>query len=138
MKRLALALLLSLPPVSALARQADAPVPADARAGAPFDITGQWVPLITEDWRWRMITPPVGDWIGVPLNPAGVARTLEWNLASDRAADRECNAYGPGGLLRLPVRVRFDWADGNTLRLQTDEGEQVRSFRFVTAAPSRL
>lgn len=135
MKRLACALLLALLPAP-LSAQPATPAPiSDARAGAPFDITGQWVPLITEDWRWRMITPPVGDWIAVPLNPAGVARTLEWDLAADRAAGRECHAYGPGGLLRLPVRVRFDWADGNTLRLQTDEGEQVRSFHFVAAVP---
>ena len=32
-----------------------------ARADAPIDLTGQWVAIISEDWRWRMITPPKGD-----------------------------------------------------------------------------
>lgn len=135
MRRLTLVALLALLPLPLQAQPNAEPSPEDARAAAPFDITGQWVPLITEDWRWRMVTPPVGDWIAVPLNPAGVARTLEWDLAADRSAGRECLPYGPGGLMRLPVRVRFDWTDGYTLRLQTDEGEQVRQFRFVAAAP---
>lgn len=132
---LAMALLLAVPPATALAQVSPAPPPADARAGAPVDLTGQWVPLITEDWRWRMITPPVGDYVSIPLNPAGVARSLAWDQAADRAMGRECLPYGPGGLLRLPLRIRFDWEDGNTLRLQTDEGEQVRRFHFVSPAP---
>ena len=41
------------------------------RAGAPIDITGNWVAQITEDWLWRMITPPKGDYTSVPLTPAG-------------------------------------------------------------------
>lgn len=137
MKRFALALLVAALPSTVLAQRGGQPLPVDARAGAPIDITGQWVPLITEDWRWRMITPPVGDYASVPLNPAGVAQTLAWDQAADRAAGLECLPYGPGGLLRLPVRVRFAWADGNTLRLQTDEGQQVRLFRFAGPAPGR-
>ena len=31
-----------------------------ARESSLIDITGQWVSVITEDWRWRMITPPKG------------------------------------------------------------------------------
>ena len=43
----------------------------NAREGALIDLTGQWVSVITEDWRWRMVTPPKGDTASVPLNPAG-------------------------------------------------------------------
>ena len=32
---------------------------------------GPTVSVITEDWRWRMVTPPKGDTASVPLNPAG-------------------------------------------------------------------
>ena len=41
------------------------------RAAAPVDLTGTWIPLITEDWRWRMRVPPKGDYASVPLNNAG-------------------------------------------------------------------
>ena len=35
--------------------------PPAPRAAAPIDLTGQWVSLITEDWRHRQFTPPKGD-----------------------------------------------------------------------------
>ena len=28
--------------------------PPAARAAAPFDMTGYWVSIVSEDWRWRM------------------------------------------------------------------------------------
>src|SRR6202035_1341663 len=47
----------------------DAPrAPQTPKAAAPIDITGYWVSIITEDWRYRMLTPPKGDYVGVPLN----------------------------------------------------------------------
>ena len=45
--------------------------PRPARASAPEDVTGYWVSLVTEDWRWRMVTPPKGDFASLPLNPEG-------------------------------------------------------------------
>ena len=31
------------------------------QSGAPVDLTGYWVSIVTEDWRWRMVTPAKGD-----------------------------------------------------------------------------
>ena len=45
--------------------------PPTPRAGAPVDFTGYWVSVITEDWRWRMVTPIKGDFASIPLNPEG-------------------------------------------------------------------
>ena len=47
------------------------PAPPSPRGAAPVDLTGQWVSLITEDWRYRQFTPPKGDYGGLPLLPAG-------------------------------------------------------------------
>src|SRR5262249_8668105 len=63
----------------AMATMAAAPVvaqrrqqpPQSPRAGAPKDFTGYWVSVVTEDWRWRMVTPARGDYDSVPLNAAG-------------------------------------------------------------------
>jgi len=44
--------------------QAAANVP--AKASAPIDLTGYWVSLVTEDWRWRMVTPAKGDYPSIP------------------------------------------------------------------------
>ena len=32
--------------------------PQTARTRNPVDFTGTWVSVVTEDWRWRMVTPP--------------------------------------------------------------------------------
>ena len=31
--------------------------PKPAEQAAPVDFTGYWVSVVTEDWRWRMVTP---------------------------------------------------------------------------------
>ena len=45
--------------------------PLSPKASAPIDLTGYWVSLVTEDWRYRMVTPPKGDYESVPLNQQG-------------------------------------------------------------------
>ena len=44
--------------------------PQTAKAAAPIDLTGYWVSIVTEDWRYRMVTPAAGDYQGVPMNAA--------------------------------------------------------------------
>jgi hypothetical protein len=101
-----------------------------ARARALIDITGQWVSVVNEDWRWRMVTPPRGDAASVPLNPAGRKVTDAWNLAADRAQGALCKAFGPPGLIRQPGRIQIRWEDDNTLLLEFDAGMQVRRLHF--------
>ena len=36
--------------------------PPEPRAAAPIDLTGYWVSIVTQDWRWRMVTPRKGDY----------------------------------------------------------------------------
>src|SRR5262245_64467676 len=86
--------------------------PPTARAAALFDLTGQWVSLITEDWRHRQFTPPKGDYASIPLSPAGRKIADGWDPARDEAAGEQCKAYGAAGLLRLPTRMRITWQIG--------------------------
>ena len=121
----------------ATAAQPRAPQPPrSARAAAQADLTGNWVAQITEDWRWRMITPPKGDYASVPLNAAGRQLADRWDPAADVAAGEQCRAFGAGGLMRLPTRVKISWADDDTLKLTTDAGEQTRLFHFDRKAPA--
>jgi hypothetical protein len=119
----------------AAAQRRGPPPPANAEAGAPVDLTGQWVSVVSEDWRWRMMTPPKGDYTSVPLNPAGKAAADAWDLAADNAAQLQCKAFGVGGIMRVPGRVRISWQDPDTLKLETDAGQQVRLFHFIASAP---
>ena len=103
------------------------------RASAPFDLTGQWVSLITEDWRHRQFTAPKGDYPGLPLLPAARKIADAWDPAKDEAAAEQCRAYGAAGLMRLPTRLRITWPDDTTLKLETDAGTQTRLFHFTPA-----
>ena len=107
--------------------------PPTARAQAPFDLTGYWVSLITEDWRFRMFTPPKGDYASIPLNAAGRARADSWDPSKDEATGEQCKAYGAPGVMRLPTRLHITWQDDMTLKIETDAGTQTRVLRF--AAP---
>src|SRR5215213_6407192 len=60
------------------------------QASAPIDLTGYWVSIVTEDWRWRMVTPPKGDYASVPINPEGRKVAQAWDPAADTAAGNQC------------------------------------------------
>jgi hypothetical protein len=104
--------------------------PRSARAAAPVDLTGYWVSVISEDWRWRMVTPLKGDFASVPLNAEGRRVGEAWDPARDEAAGVQCKAYGAAGIMRLPGRLRVSWQDDNTLKIETDAGQQTRLFHF--------
>lgn len=135
--RVAAALALSGGWLAATAQPPPGPPPAarSARDAARVDLTGNWVAQITEDWRWRMVTPPKGDYASVPLNPAGRRAADGWDLARDAANGEACRAFGAAGLLRLPTRLKISWADADTLKIESDAGEQTRLLHFAPVPP---
>jgi len=104
--------------------------PRTAKAAAPVDLTGQWVSVVTEDWRYRMVTPAKGDYASVPLNPDGRKTADTWDPAKDEAAGNQCKSYGAPAIMRVPGRVRVSWADDETMKIETDAGTQTRMFYF--------
>src|SRR5262245_65547745 len=74
--------------------------PKTAREGTQADLVGYWVPLITEDWLYRVITPAKGDTTSVPLNPEGKKVANAWDLAKDEASGEQCKPFGAPGLMR--------------------------------------
>jgi hypothetical protein len=71
------------------------------KAGALIDLTGYWVSIIDDEWRWRMMTPPKGDFSFVPLNAEG-----------------------------RRVALHITWVDDNTLAIDIDAGMQKRLLHF--------
>src|SRR5580698_3732546 len=69
----AIAAVLSASMTARTGAQAPAPAPAakTPHSIAPIDLTGYWVSVVTEDWRYRMMVPDKGDYQSVPLNPEG-------------------------------------------------------------------
>ena len=108
--------------------------PQPPRVAAPIDLTGYWVSLITEDWRYRMTTPPKGDFGSVPLNPAGEDAAKNWDPAKDEAAGNQCKAYGAAGVMRAPTRLHITWTNDATLKVEADAGTQTRMLYFGAPA----
>lgn len=105
-----------------------------ARAAAPIDLAGTWVSVVTEDWMFRMVTPPKGEMLGVPVTPAARAAANAWNPAVDEAAGNVCKAYGAAGVMRQPGRIRISWSDDLNLKVETEAGTQIRTFHFTDSA----
>jgi len=105
-------------------------VPPTPKAAAPIDITGNWVSVVTEDWRWRMVLPKKGDYSSVPLSAEGRKVADTWD-PSEMASDG-CKPFGAAGLMRVPGRLRITWEDDATLKIETDAGQQTRLLRFGT------
>lgn len=114
------------------AQQTPAPTTRTPRAAAPVDLTGNWVSVVTEEWLWRMTTPKKGDYTSIPLSDEGRRVADQW----DPATDGSCKAYGAGGLMRIPTRLRISWRGDDTLSVETDAGQQTRLLRFDRSAAS--
>jgi hypothetical protein len=131
-----LATLVALSSIGALPRAAgqvpSAPVGAagTAKASAPVDMTGYWVAFVTEDWRFRMVTPRKGDYQPVPMTQQARKVADAWDPVADEASGNQCKAYGAGAIMRLAARFHITWQDENTLRVDSDYGMQTRLFHF--------
>ncbi|HYR84842.1 MAG TPA: hypothetical protein VE422_12250 [Terriglobia bacterium] len=109
--------------------------PRTPQASAPIDLTGWWVSIVTEDWRFRMVTPPKGDYASVPLNPEGRRVADTWDLAKDDASGNQCKPFGAASIMRVPGRLHITWQDPNTVKIETDAGTQTRLLHFGEGQP---
>ena len=104
--------------------------PQTPKASAPIDVTGNWVSVVTEDWRYRMVAPTKGDYQGVPMTPEARKIADAWDPAKEEASGDLCKSYGAPALLRVPGRLHITWQDDQTLRMDSDAGKQTRTFHF--------
>jgi len=104
--------------------------PPTGQSAAPIDLTGYWVSIVTEDWRYRMVTPTKGDYQAVPINADARKVADAWDPAADEAAGNQCKSYGAAAIMRVPGRVHLTWQDDKTMRVEIDAGTQTRLFRF--------
>jgi len=129
---------LAAPPLVAQRGRGQAPA-VSPRAAAPVDLTGYWVSVVTEDWRWRMVTPAKGDYDSVPLNAAARRAADAWDPKQDEAAGEACRSYGAPAIMRVPGRIHITWDNDTTLHIDTEAGTQTRVLRFgpsPSAAPA--
>lgn len=99
--------------------------PPTAKALAPYDLTGYWVSVVTEDWRYRMVPPAKGDYQAVPMNPEGLKIANAWDPAKDEDAGDQCKYYGAAALMRIPGNIHITWQDDNTLKSKPTPGRKL-------------
>ena len=121
--------------VSLEAQRGNPQPPRTPRAAAPIDLTGYWVSIVTQDWRWRMVTPRKGDYQGVQLTSEAAKVADAWDPAKDEAAGEQCKSYGAPALMSVPGRLHITWENETTLRIDTDAGTQTRRLLFTATAP---
>jgi hypothetical protein len=102
---------------------------ATPRAGAPVDLTGYWVSIVTEDWIERMSpdSPPTG---------TGFRDRIEREEVAVTNPGEPCRAYGAAGSLRVPGRLHIAWLDDFTLEIELDAGSQRRRLHFDPDLPA--
>jgi hypothetical protein len=124
-----------VPPPSGIGAPPGPQAPKSAQAAAPVDFTGYWVAVVSEDWRWRMVTPIKGDFASIPLNAEARQIGNAWDPEKDTAAGEQCKSYGAAAIMRVPGRLHISWADENTLKIETDAGTQTRLMHFTGKPP---
>jgi len=97
---------------------------------APIELTGNWVSVITEDWHIRMVTPHHGNFDGLPLSQIAQDAAMNVDIEQLERNGQACLAYGAARLHREPGRLKIYWDDSDTLRIDTDAGEQTRLLHF--------
>lgn len=83
-----------------------------------------------------MVTPPKGQFLGVPMNAAARQVANAWDPAADEASGNACKSYGAAALMRVPGRLRISWPDPNTLKIEAEAGMQTREFHFGGTPPA--
>jgi hypothetical protein len=121
-------------PAAVRAQQAASGAARQARDRAPIDITGYWVSYVTENWRYRMVTPAKGEYRRIPSSRAALPLIEAWDPAADERAGNQCKSYGAGNVMSVPGRLHITWQDPETLRIETDAGMQTRLFHFSARA----
>jgi hypothetical protein len=134
---IALVIALAGPTTSRAQQRGGGAAARSARDAAPIDLTGYWVSYVTENWRYRMVTPAKGEYRRIPASPAAVPLINAWDPAADERAGNQCKSYGAGNIMSVPGRIHVTWQDADTLRIDTDAGTQTRLFHFSPRASAQ-
>jgi len=121
-------------PAGIQAQQRGAAAARSARDAAPIDITGYWVSYVTENWRYRMVTPAKGEYRRIPASTAALPIINSWDPAADERAGNQCKSFGAAAIMSVPTRLQITWDDAETLRIETDAGTQTRLLHFQPSA----
>jgi hypothetical protein len=95
-------------------------------AFAQMDFSGDWAPVQDED---NTGNPYVGEFIGIPMSPAGRLRSEAWSSSYMTLPEWQCRPHGAMYISRGPSQVRI-WkqVDPVTRQLTAYHAEWLRSI----------
>jgi len=73
-------------------------------ASAQTDFSGEWTVVRSMD---NTENPWVGDWVGLPLNPDGLARAEGWDASLLSLPEYQCRPHGWAYIYRGPTQLRI-------------------------------
>jgi hypothetical protein len=76
-------------------------------ACAQMDFSGEWAVVRNQD---NTENPLLGDWVGIPLNEAGLARAEAWDASIQSLPEWQCRPHGWAYIYRGPTALRI-WRD---------------------------
>jgi hypothetical protein len=86
----------------------------ESKATVPLDLTGYWVSVVTEDWRYRMVTRAPGDYEGVPMIAAVIKNANDSDL-DETPGERPC--LMERGRCCASGKRLFAWLEGDSVAL---------------------
>nr|UXE44289.1 hypothetical protein Hi04_10k_c1889_00010 [uncultured bacterium] len=121
-------------PTAVRAQQQGGGAARPARDAAPIDLTGYWVAYVTENWRYRMVTPAKGEYRRIPASPAAVPLINAWDPAADERAGNQCKSYGAGAIMSVPGRLHITWQDADGPGTRRARGSRACGTAFPPAS----
>ena len=73
-------------------------------AFAQVDLSGEWTPVRKED---NVANTELGDWVGIPMNDAGRARSSAWDASIQSLPEWQCRPHGTAYISRGPSQLRI-------------------------------
>jgi hypothetical protein len=103
---------------------------------AEADFTGYWDNIMHEDTLFRTAGPPIGEYIGMPLNDAARAIANKWNPEDGYKPENQCKMHGAAYIMRSPIRFYLSYADDVTISIKIELEMGVERKIYLDGRPA--
>jgi hypothetical protein len=104
---------------------------------AQTDFTGYWESIMHEDTLFRTAGPPIGEYIGLPINDAAKAIAEEWDPNDGYKPENQCKMHGAAYIMRSPIRIFIENEDEVTIsiKIELEMGRERKIYLDGRPAP---